>query len=128
MDFWNKQWREQHLEHKIRKNTSRFITEERTSRREEIVLCRLRTKTTVLTHVLPFINGEPSLCEHCDEPLNIQHILLDCLLYYRHRANILTYMHNKGKRINLYHLLEDDTEQIDLLIKYLKNTKLFNQI
>ena len=71
----------ENLENKIRKDLNRFETEERKSRREEIVLCRLRTKKTVMTDLLPYINREYNvMCDHCDEPNTIQHILLDCLL------------------------------------------------
>ena len=49
MTFWHTQWTEENLENKIRKDLNRFETEERKSRREEIVLCRLRTKKIVMT-------------------------------------------------------------------------------
>ena len=51
------------------------------SRREQVILDRLRIGHTRLTHSF-LLKGEPAPeCTMCECPLTIQHILVDCIEY-----------------------------------------------
>ena len=81
---WKLEWSNCHPDIKIRRDILPFATESRTSRREEILLCRLRTGITMLTDIVPHINGVwPQICEACDTILSIDHILIHCIEFER---------------------------------------------
>ena len=50
----------------------------RVSRREEVVLARLRIGHTHLTHSHLLKGDPPPRCDHCADPLTIKHILVEC--------------------------------------------------
>ena len=62
----------------------------RASRREEIVLTRLRLGHTYLTHK-HLLSGDPApLCIPCDELLTVKHILVDCIDFQITRSRFYT--------------------------------------
>ena len=127
---WQYIYDTQHFDGKVKLKIGKYVTESRKIRREEISLCRLRTGKTLITHVLPFINDRfPPLCEECNEILNIEHILISCLTYHRERREIYKYFNeNNILPITKFKLLQDDEEIIELLITFLRNIGLLNQI
>ena len=126
--YWLRIWRTHRFD-KYRKSINRYNSENSSVRREEITLCRLRTGLTLITDILPRINRRhPDLCNHCGEILTIKHILIDCLLYYQERSDIRKYFREKQENITVMKLLKDESELTELLITYLRNTKLLYNI
>ena len=58
------------------------------SRREEIVLARLRIGHTILTHSCLLKHEERSYCIGCDTPFTVRHFLLDCAEFDRERRSL----------------------------------------
>jgi kelch-like protein 2/3 len=48
------------------------------TRRDEVILTRLRTGHTRLTHGFLLRGEDAPMCAHCDSPLSVVHILIDC--------------------------------------------------
>ena len=53
----------------------------RRDRREEVVLSRLRTGHTYLTHSYILKRDDPPVCYACDAPFTVQHLMIDCSDY-----------------------------------------------
>ena len=114
---------------KIRLSVTPYDTASRPTRREEKVLCRLRTGVTVLTHIIPWVGRRPyDLCDDCYEQLTIKHILMDCITFHRQRQALKNHIINQGHRFTVFRILQDDQETIDLLFNYLKDTNLLHQL
>ena len=124
---WKREWARADIPNRIRVEIQPFFTESRAIRREEIVLSRLRTDATMLTHMIPYIERRyPEICEECNELLTVQHILVDCVLYDRERRTLTEYFQSIGKRLSAFALLQDDLEIVNRLLTFLKASDLFN--
>ena len=66
--------------------------------------------------------------DHCGERQNLKHILLDCRLYTRERRDLIRHLTSKKIPLTVFNLLQDDTETIEVLIKYLRDSHLIDQI
>ena len=123
-EHWQQEWsRRDFRTYKF--NIGPTKTASRPIRCEEVTLCRLRLGITCLTHINPWrAKDYPAICDYCDEELTIRHILLECLLYVRHRRDIVSYFNGMNRRLTLYGLLEDKEETTELLLEYLRNTGL----
>nr|CAD7402320.1 unnamed protein product [Timema poppensis] len=62
----------------IRDGVSRWPSSIRKSRREEVIVTRLRVGHTSLTHGFLLRGDPPPVCEFCDAPLSVYHILVEC--------------------------------------------------
>nr|CAD7196215.1 unnamed protein product [Timema douglasi] len=62
----------------IRDGVSRWPSSIRKSRREEVIVTRLRVGHTSLTHGFLLKGDPPPVCEFCDAPLSVYHILVEC--------------------------------------------------
>ena len=123
--YWQDKWTSTNIKNKFKIKINPLVTECRPLRREEIVLCRLRTDATMLTHMVPYIERRyPPICEECNEICTIKHILVDCISYIRERRELLNHFRSIGKRMSAFSLLQDDPEIIDKLMKFLRNTDL----
>lgn len=79
----------QHEWHTIRNNklrevkntTKPFKNISNVSRKEEVLLTRLRIGHTKLTHQHILEKKEAPKCEKCNEPLSVKHIIADCIGY-----------------------------------------------
>ena len=48
-------------------------------RKDEVAICRIRLGHTKLTHSYLLERDQAPFCVGCDEPLTIEHILIDCI-------------------------------------------------
>ena len=122
-EYWQSKWTDDRSEDKFRPTIVRYETEHRKIRREEIVLARLRTRLTLITHILPWLNGRDpryEMCDHCGEKLDIKHILIDCRMYVNNRREMINHFTNNGINLTVFNLLRDDTDSIEILIRYFK--------
>ena len=78
----------------------------RRSRREEVILCRLRVGHTYGTHGHLLRGEERPLCSRCNEPVTVAHVLLTCRHYARKRR---VHLGRIPPTVTLKHLLGDDS-------------------
>ena len=89
------------------------------SRREEIVLARLRIGHTRVTHSCLLKREERPYCIGCDMPFTVRHFLLDCADFGRERRSLFQVN-------NLKDLFKDVS--VENILSLLKNVNLFNKI
>ena len=89
------------------------------SRREEIVLARLRIGHTRVTHSCLLKREERPYCIGCDTPFTVRHFLLDCADFGRERRSLFQVN-------NLKDLFKDVS--VKNILSFLKNVNLFNKI
>ena len=89
------------------------------SRREEIVLARLRIGHTRVTHSCLLKREERPYCIGCDTPFTVRHFLLDCADFGRSRRSLFQVN-------NLKDLFKDVS--VENILSFLKNINLFNKI
>ncbi|XP_073999403.1 uncharacterized protein isoform X2 [Rhodnius prolixus] len=78
----------------------------RDNRREEVVVSRLRIGHTRLTHGYLMCQDSPPTCGSCNEPLTVQHVLVECSEYEQYRQR-------HGVPHSLEEALADDQKRID---------------
>ena len=78
----------------------------RESRRQEVVLCRLRVGHTYGTHGYLLRGEERPMCLACNVPITVAHVLLTCQRYARKRTSHLGRIPSST---TLKHLLGDDS-------------------
>ena len=66
-------------------------------------------------------------CEHCDVPLTIQHILIDCNLFYNERGPILTALRENDLPIEVSSIL-NEYFPAEIMITFLKNINYLHKI
>ena len=120
---WQVQW-DNELNNKL-KNVKPVIdpwdSSIRPSRREEVVLTRLRIGHTFLTHSYLFSPEKIiPICEHCDVPLTVNHILCDCNKFDSFKRNL-------KMASTLPNILQNNSKEIDKLFKFLKLTELLDK-
>ena len=112
--LWQSHWDDLHL------NTIKPILGERASsfcptRREEVVLARLRMGCTLPTHMLPYMaNSFPPRCLSCQVTLSVDHILLHCTRYREMRRALARFCEARRLPLTSATLLGD--EHPDVLI------------
>ena len=89
------------------------------SRREEIILARLRIGHTRLTHSYLLKREEQPYCIGCVTPFTVRHFLLDCADFDRERRSLFQVN-------NLKDLFKDVS--VENILSFLKNVNLFNKI
>ena len=88
------------------------------TRKDEVTLTRILTGHSILTHSY-LLNKQPNpVCESCQIPISIKHILIDCPKFNLQRNTFIPSRH-------LPTILANDTVQISLLLQFLKSTKLY---
>lgn len=118
-NIWQKNWsRKTDKLKEVKPNISEWQSCYRKSRREEIVLARLRTGHSNLTHKHLFKKEEPPICNVCNEYITIKHLLSKCPLTKDPSNN----------EASLAAILGDDEENIKLLINKLKEANIYQLI
>ncbi len=97
-------------------------TSNRVSRREEVVLTRLRIGHTNFTHLSLITEGIYSSCELCGTPLTIKHIIISCPKYKKFRPSSIT------EQTDLSEILGDDEEKLRSLFSFLRKAGIYNRI
>ena len=105
----------------IRPNISFWPSCYQKSRRDEIVLSRLRIGHSHLTHKFLLEGSDAPVCDHCRIPLSVDHILVHCRHYNAARRK-----HGlAGKPVTS--ILDNDADII-AVINFLKEINLYNKI
>lgn len=120
---WQAMWEESpasKLKH-IKKEVKPWVSSNRSKRREEVAIARLRLGHTRMTHVYLFNREAPPICPKCDNCLTVRHIFEECH-YYKSRLKRL------GIPSDIKMALRDDESIIKKVITLITNCKLINSI
>ena len=80
---WQARWSSQNMNtsmkyKKIRDSVNHWPTCYHSNRKTEVKLCRLRIGHAHFSHSF-LLKGEPApVCQYCDSPLTVEHVLVDC--------------------------------------------------
>ena len=121
---WLHKWRELKETNKLRviKDTiSEWTSSRHRNRRSEVVLARLRIGHTRFTHVHLLTKDQPPLCNSCQEPVTVKHILIDCPIYSAIRKQ-----YHLSQDLSV--LLSDDVAQVQNLIQFIKHIGFYSVI
>lgn len=118
---WQKIWNIQNTKlNEIKRDIHRWINPN-LNRKEDTVLNRLRSGHTRITHGFLMAREEPPICQTCGTLLTVKHLIADCLMFNQERAeHKISYNLDAALGLN-------QKKNLDL-IKFLKQTKLFNLI
>lgn len=94
---------------------------DRSSRREQQVLSRIRTGHTLLTHQELYSNGNRPNCHACTVPLTVEHILTSCPIYQLLRdQHEMTY--------SIRDTLSNDPAREEQLLRFLREANIYDKI
>ena len=127
--LWQSYWDNLHL-HTIKPILGEWATADRPTRREEVVLARLRMGCTLPTHMLPYIaKAFPPQCITCNVTLSVDHILLHCVRYREARRSLAAFCDNRRLPMTLATLLGDEhPDVVDRLMIFLTETSLIREL
>lgn len=127
--LWQSQWTDLTIQ-TVKPILGVWPSANRRSRREEVILARLRMNCTFITHMKPYIDRVfPPQCDTCGGILSINHILLFCGRFVEERSPLLMYCRMNNVPITLDSILGDgDVGVVDKLMAYLKETNLFREL
>lgn len=83
------------------------------TRRNQVILTRLRIGHTRLTHEYLMTRQEPPICEICNARLTVTHVLLECTRYLRERKLYITFN-------DISSLLNDNQNAVSEVLTFLK--------
>ena len=130
---WQRQWNDV-AENKLRgikEVVQPWASSYRKSRRDEILLCRLRIGHTQLTHSFLLRNQHAPYCDDCIVPLTVQHVLAECPTFEEARRRYFPGSPNEDPpRILKRMLSETDMgyNRMDALKSFLEETETTNLI
>lgn len=120
---WTNEWMQsnKHLRN-IKTDTQYWESSNRKKRTEEVILARLRIGHTRLSHSY-LINREPRpICDLCQVPICIDHILITCPKYNNERQKNLLHL------TSINSILANDKKSIDAVFRFLYHTKIFQTL
>ena len=116
-----RQWDDAHANHlyRIKPKLKPWETCNQPSREREVILCRLRSGHTRLTHCHYFNSTGPPICESCDVRLSVEHLLISCTALRHERRHLLKYVTTHHLNLDLPTLLGDgDPALTDLVLDF----------
>ena len=96
-------------------------------REEEISLSRLRLGTCLFNKKHLFAREPHPICQFCQTPVNVQHILVECTQFVNQKAPILSILRKDGLPIDIGNILNENFPS-ETLIAYLKKINFYNKI
>uniref|UniRef100_A0A1B0CYZ6 Uncharacterized protein n=1 Tax=Phlebotomus papatasi TaxID=29031 RepID=A0A1B0CYZ6_PHLPP len=120
---WETQWSRTRGDKlgEIKTTMEAWDTSYRSSRREEVWLCRLRIGHSYLTHSYILEREESPICEHCNNDLSIKHLLLECPNYAELRRK-------HGIEGNIKEMLKNEESKIKKVILFIKESKIYEKL
>ena len=120
-DTWQLQWDQQVYNklHGIQPTLGRWAHGYRLTKKEEVVLARLRIGHTYLTHVYLLKGEDQPECVGCQHPLTVKHILLDCIDF----SHIRMKYYNVSSMSELF-----DKIHPTLILNFLREAGLFDKL
>ncbi|KAK6189067.1 hypothetical protein SNE40_005112 [Patella caerulea] len=120
-DRWQRSWDDADTNklHHIKPLLGDWPSSYKTSRRDEVVLCRSRIGHTFLTHIFILKREPQPECIHCHVPLTVKHILIEC--------NHLKFIRSKYYRCQSARQLFAQPELHDKVLAFLKETNFYSK-
>ena len=114
----------------IKSKIQHFTTSSQDTRQKERALSRLRLGCTKLTHSYIIDKEPPPTCQHCHPTTRytIPHFLIYCPKHAQHRRNLLLHFQTHNLTLDIPTLLADNPEVIELVFRFLFDTKLIENI
>jgi len=127
--LWQSHWDNLHL-NTIKPILGEWASSNRPTRREEVVLARLRMGCTLSTHLLPYIaRAFPPQCLTCHVTLSIDHVLLHCERYQEARRSLAAYCEGRRLPLTQATLLGDEhPDVVDRVMNFLTETNLIREL
>ena len=127
--LWQSYWDSLHL-NTIKLVLRQWASSNRPTRREKVVLTRLRMGCTLPNHMLPFISHSvPPQGSRCNVILAIHHILVHCMRYRQARRSLkASLLCGALFPVTQATLLGDDPDVIDCRIIFLTETKSIREL
>ena len=126
---WQREWERLRIPHRIKNTIEDWITSYRPTRREEVVLTRLRTHATRPTHMDAYIaKNFPPQCHTCNQRLTIDHILLSCSRFTQTRRPLRDLAAKLGITFNTHNLLQDNEDMIKGVLTFLRSSQVLNHM
>lgn len=122
--LWQDQWTAVPTNNKLRQIRSSILpwsTVPFPTRKDDVVLTRLRLGHTFLTHSFLLKKEPPPICPTCNITYSVHHLLISCPIYQPHRQII-------NHPSSLPDILCDNPTTSNSLIQFLKQTKLYTKI
>src|SRR6266576_3047384 len=94
----------------------------RNNHREEVVMTRLRIGHTKETHLPLILQKTPYICSTCGDIYSVAHIFIFCSKFSNYRPTQFV------NQPNLKEILKNDKDAVDLVLTFLKNIGLYNNI
>lgn len=104
----------------VKRDTANWSTSYRRSRREEIILCRLRIGHCEFSHGYLLRGLEAPTCE-CGAPRTVRHILVDCPKFSMTRSAL-------SMSETMAEILSDEENKVKTTLEYLKKIKFYNRV
>ena len=120
---WQEEWdrtENNKLRH-IKATVRPWVSSRRASRREEVILTRLRIGHCYLTHGFLLRGEEPPICADCGTAVTVPHLLLNCVVYRNERERA-------GLSWDLPIALGDDPTLADRVLLFLRESRLLSLI
>ena len=105
----------------IKPTVDAWRTSCRSSRREEVVLTRLRIGHCRLTHGFLMAREEIPVCDTCNVPVTVSHILTSCIQFSDVRERV-------GLSEDLPEILGNDSDRLQALFQFLNESGLIHFI
>ena len=88
---WDKIWRDQKASilHKKIEHVNNLKLNSKLSRREQVIISRIRTGHCKLRHLHLLTNNTPPICPICSIPNTIQHLIVECPQFSQERQKYL---------------------------------------
>ena len=123
LDTWQTEWDVEtgNKLHAVKPTIGVWRSSSRPSRREDVILTRLRIGHSRLTHGHLLQGLDPPLCHTCNVILSIRHILVECvdLAYLRQTFNLSGCLSS---------LLGDDSSILSHVFSFLRRAGLFHRL
>ena len=118
---WKRKWYQERnlFTRKVKDDTDQWS--DRSSRKEQQILSRIRIGHTRITHSHFCQGGDRPICIPCNTPLTIEHILVDCLAYEDLRRK-----HQLTDSIRT--ILQNNPAREEVLLNFLKDADLYDKI
>lgn len=101
----------------------------RDSRKEEVVLCRMRLGHTRLTHSHLIDQQDPIECDLCHCRQDVKHLLLDCRRYTVARRKLSLACRNVGIALRMDTLLGNNVKSVlDAIFDFLRESDIYDKM
>lgn len=114
LNIWQKEWKTSYTKLNEIKNHILPWPINTLTRKEEVIINKLRIGQTRLTHVFPMKKEDPPMCLTYNDPMTVKHNLTNCRKYELQRQQF-NLTHHLAENLNI------DTTNI---LTFLKDTKL----